>query len=1490
MAVDNTILVRRGSGTPSHTDFTEYELAYDYSGNKLYIRDGNAMVEISGDGTVDTSGTPVAQEYARFTDANTIEGRSAAGVRTDLGLNIGTNVQAYDTLLKDIADIDPDAMGNNGKILSLNAGLGKLELVTPSAGTITSVTGMTNNNVLTASGSTTISGESSLQFAGQFLSIQGNDPSNTYGVKEKLRIHRSGANTDRQLQIYEMRHSGGREFLQAFNLDITTDNSSGYTYTQGSYGGSSYIEFDNGGALKFYNDTSVSSGSRNAITPSLSMWIGGDNNILMPGKLGIGWTSGTPNRALDVKGGIELSVDDNTIDTNNFALRRGSSGVGHLDSPGNIRLNIDSNNNQTTAFFEICANASTTPVFKVGETGIVTTGTWNGTTIASAYLDADTAHLSGSQTFSGNKTFSASMNLGSELNFTGNGNKIIDIETLENNNHLTIRHHNPIGNVFENAIRLTANAGARLYYDGGERLQTTSDGALVTGVLTSNNRITSTGTDGFTIGNYSGYDRIVNNSNVFRFLTDGDAYANMQFATVTAGTWQGTAIASSYIADNSITAAKLYVSGNGTNGQVLKSDGDGTFSWFSLVSNSNASTLDNLDSTQFIRSDANDSVTGIITFEEAINMNATDSGERLFFKNNGTIVGDIGTNDTTWLRINQSTDKNIYTPRYIRADSGFFVDGASQGITGAGVFRAPNGSDSIPTYSFSNDTNTGMYLSSGDNLAFTTAGTMRMGLNDDGPNFINSGGISFNDRRIVTFKSNSNDRGAWNPWVSSIRNSGIQRHFDEEFEEGTNGVNLYNNAGGSNLVVSRITASADSIVPPNKTGKVIKVAYNGNGTTSPNYGGIYQTISSEENHTFVQMFQAKLPLNRYFVINENGQGTRNTSYWLTDHYGTGKWEWYARVSHCGDSGSFGSGGHISVGGGSDKAFNWYIASMTQYDVTESPYNYSVAGKGTSGQLLKADGDGTYSWQSQGGGSNLDADKLDGIQASQFLRSDAADTATGALTLGTQTWNGHITWNNGQNIYVAGESSIDVSGSGYFQVWDSGNGEPFIKCDVGQQVEIGDAGNRGLKVHGNSFINGQLRGGFGAQSTSGTTDWNHSTNARSGNGHTLLLSTHTNGPGTTTVNATNNHYYHLLNFEYAGYDNDGNMTQLAFPYSMANNDGARPVIRTRYNGTWSSYNSLVTANANGQIQAGMGTAALPSITFNGGGTSDTNTGILRTAADTIGFSTNGVTRFTMNGGGVLYVSSHVQAGSGGIQIWDGTHGFKTVLAKDSTYTKLLNNDGTVMMYMGDSGDAQMYYQANEHRFRNLGGSTYYARIGNGYIRNESNGSAAAPAFSWTNDPDLGFYRNGANNMRFSAGNAIRGTWNGDGLVLNGGSLGVNVAIPTTDGVIRAGNDVIAFYSSDERLKENVKPIENALDKVSNIRGVEFDWIVDKEIHANKGHDVGVIAQEIEKVLPEVVETRDNGYKAVKYEKIVSLLIEAVKEQQVQIDELKTKLGE
>jgi len=113
---------------------------------------------------------------------------------------------------------------------------------------------------------------------------------------------------------------------------------------------------------------------------------------------------------------------------------------------------------------------------------------------------------------------------------------------------------------------------------------------------------------------------------------------------------------------------------------------------------------------------------------------------------------------------------------------------------------------------------------------------------------------------------------------------------------------------------------------------------------------------------------------------------------------------------------------------------------------------------------------------------------------------------------------------------------------------------------------------------------------------------------------------------------------------------------------------------------------------------------------------------------------------------------------------------------------------------------------------------------------------------------------------------------------------------TTGRIDAANDVVAYSSSDIRFKKNTTPIQDSLFKIKQLQGVEFDWIPNEEHHGYEGHDVGIIAQEVEKVLPEVVTTRDSGYKAVKYEKMIPLLIEGIKEQQEQIDELKKEVEE
>ena len=110
--------------------------------------------------------------------------------------------------------------------------------------------------------------------------------------------------------------------------------------------------------------------------------------------------------------------------------------------------------------------------------------------------------------------------------------------------------------------------------------------------------------------------------------------------------------------------------------------------------------------------------------------------------------------------------------------------------------------------------------------------------------------------------------------------------------------------------------------------------------------------------------------------------------------------------------------------------------------------------------------------------------------------------------------------------------------------------------------------------------------------------------------------------------------------------------------------------------------------------------------------------------------------------------------------------------------------------------------------------------------------------------------------------------------------------TVTGELRCTADIIAFYSSDRRLKDNLKPIEDPISKLRKLTGYSFTW--NELQNSYIGEDVGVVAQEVNEVLPEVVTVRDDGYLAVKYEKMIPLLIEAMKEQQDQIDELKEEI--
>ena len=105
-------------------------------------------------------------------------------------------------------------------------------------------------------------------------------------------------------------------------------------------------------------------------------------------------------------------------------------------------------------------------------------------------------------------------------------------------------------------------------------------------------------------------------------------------------------------------------------------------------------------------------------------------------------------------------------------------------------------------------------------------------------------------------------------------------------------------------------------------------------------------------------------------------------------------------------------------------------------------------------------------------------------------------------------------------------------------------------------------------------------------------------------------------------------------------------------------------------------------------------------------------------------------------------------------------------------------------------------------------------------------------------------------------------------------------------------------SDVRLKTNITTIENALDKISQLRGVEFDWRVNDpdiiEQHplitrfASQPHSLGLIAQEVEEVFPEAISMETfNGFKQLEYDKLAAPMVEAIKELKAEVEELKSE---
>jgi hypothetical protein len=233
--------------------------------------------------------------------------------------------------------------------------------------------------------------------------------------------------------------------------------------------------------------------------------------------------------------------------------------------------------------------------------------------------------------------------------------------------------------------------------------------------------------------------------------------------------------------------------------------------------------------------------------------------------------------------------------------------------------------------------------------------------------------------------------------------------------------------------------------------------------------------------------------------------------------------------------------------------------------------------------------------------------------------------------------------------------------------------------------------------------------------------------------------------------------------------------------------------------------------------------------------------------------------------------------------DGTYG-TLYLSRANTNVGATAAGSNLYFVLRDSGGAYREYAGiggRKTEAGNAGGALHFYRIGrtelgfwnaSGLTLSEASTTISFASATGAKTISTG----GSTDLALSPGGNVRVKTAG---LTGGGALQVG-------GDVRASGEVFAFSSSDKQLKDNITLISNPIEKIMKIGGYTFDWN-DKQTF-NSGKDYGVIAQEIEEIMPELVNVNHNGFKAVRYEKITPLLIEAIKEQNSMIKNQKERI--
>ena len=308
------------------------------------------------------------------------------------------------------------------------------------------------------------------------------------------------------------------------------------------------------------------------------------------------------------------------------------------------------------------------------------------------------------------------------------------------------------------------------------------------------------------------------------------------------------------------------------------------------------------------------------------------------------------------LHVGSPTVNSVSNTAGIGCSSSGITFGAAASTTGAfagvySTYTSALGSNLI--FATTNSLGSGVY----NRMTITPRGTVCIGIPYASPSYklyvagsayfsgtingtvtkANSLSGKFYANRMVNPNNSGVEIGAPPLTVLGLMNSGYGMYSDPEFASGTNSVAVYNNSGNGTVVHARVS-SADGA---NTSGVLLRITHTG--TASPGIGGFYQNISSRKNAIFAQIFRAKIPVGYDVTVASNSMGTGYSDYWVTDTAGTGKWEWYCRITLCGNTGTYSTGGHVylTVGSGAAPTASapviWYLSYCNCFDLTKGAY-------------------------------------------------------------------------------------------------------------------------------------------------------------------------------------------------------------------------------------------------------------------------------------------------------------------------------------------------------------------------------------------------------------------------------------------------------------------------------------------------------------------------------------------------------------------------